>query len=108
MSNHLKSVSRRSILAGVAVLSAAAAQRRFNSRAQDEAPAAVASPSAGIGSIRPTGVGEVPSTGASRPGPADLVRERMIAVAVAPVGLSIESAGVDAGIEALRVVDGAM
>ena len=101
-------VTRRSFLAGIAILSALAAQRRFMSRAQDDAPAAIASPTAGIGSIQPTGVGDVPSTGASRPGPANMVRERIIVEPVAPVGLAVESAGIDAGIEALRVVDGVM
>lgn len=101
-------VTRRSILAGIALLSAAATQRRFISRAQDDAPATVASPTAGIGSIQPTGVGDVPSTGASRAGPANMVQERIIVEQIAPVGLSVEAAGIDAGIEALRVVDGVM
>ena len=108
MPDRLNAVSRRSIFAGIAVLGAVAAQGRFISRAQEDAPNAVASPAAGIGSIRSTGVGDVPSTGASRPGPADLVQERTIAAPIAPVGLAIETAGVDAGIEALRVIDGAM
>ena len=101
-------VTRRSILAGIALLSAAATQRRFISRAQDDGPAAVATPAADIGTIRPTGVGDVPSTGASRPGPANIVRERIIVEPVAPVGLAVEAAGIDAGIETLRVVDGVM
>jgi hypothetical protein len=101
-------VTRRSVLAGIALVSAAAAQRRFMVRAQDDAPVAVASPTAGISNIKPTGVGDVPSTGASRPGPADIVREQIIVEPVAPVGLTVEAAGIDAGIEALRVVDGAM
>ena len=101
-------VTRRSVLAGMALLSAAATQHRFVSRAQDDAPATVATPAAGIGSIRPTGVGDVPSTGASRPGPANIVQERIIVEPVAPVGLAVEAAGIDAGIEALRVVDGVM
>ena len=101
-------VTRRSVLAGIALLTAAAAQRQFVSRAQDDAPATVASPTAGIGSIKPTGVGDVPSTGASRPGPANIVKERIIAEPVAPVGLSVEAAGIDAGIEAMRVIDGVM
>ena len=101
-------ITRRTILAGVALLGATAAQRRLGSQAQDDAPAAVASPSASIGSIRSTGVGDVPSTGASRPGPADIVQARIIGEPVAPVGLTVEAAGIDAGIEALRVVDGAM
>ena len=101
-------MTRRTILAGVALLGATAAQRRLGSHAQDDAPAAVTSPSASIGSIRSTGVGDVPSTGASRPGPADIVQARIIGEPVAPVGLTVEAAGIDAGIEALRVVDGAM
>jgi len=101
-------VTRRSVLAGIALLTAAAAQRQFVSRAQDDAPATVASPTAGIGSIKPTGVGDVPSTGASRPGPANIVQELIIVEPVAPVGLSVEAAGIDAGIEAMRVIDGVM
>ena len=105
----LKSVgTRRALLAGIAVLTAAVTQRRFISRAQDDAPATVTSPTAGISRIQPTGVGDVPSTGASRPGPADIVRGRIIVEAVSPVGLSVEAAGIDADIEALRVVDGVM
>jgi sortase (surface protein transpeptidase) len=36
------------------------------------------------------------------------VRARIIVEPVAPVGLTVEAAGIDAGIEPLRVVDGAM
>jgi hypothetical protein len=100
-------VTRRSLLAGVALLTAATAHRIVTAAAQEVTPAAIATPAAGS-SIRPTGVGDVPSTGASRPGPADLVLERMRSAVVAPVGLAVEAAGIDAGIEALRVVDGAM
>lgn len=79
--------------------------------AQDDAtpaPVAVGTPTAGSGLIRPTGLGPVPSTGASRPGPVNQVRNRTVSAVVSPVGLTIASAGVDAGIERLRVVDGAM
>ena len=79
--------------------------------AQDDAtpaPVAIGTPSAGSGLIKPTGLGPVPSTGASRPGPVNQVRSRAVTSVVSPVGLTIESAGVDAGIERLRVVDGAM
>ncbi len=101
-------LTRRSVLAGVAVLLAAAAHRIVTAQAQDGTPATVATPSAGSGGIRPTGVGEVPSTGTRRPGPANVALERMQSDTVSPIGLAIETAGVDAGIEALRVVDGAM
>ena len=105
--------TRRSIFASFAVLAFAAAQRalapvRNISLAQDATPATVASPSPDNGAIQPTGIGAVPSTGASRPGPVSQVRERNIVEAIAPVGLTVESAGIDAGIEALRVVNGAM
>ena len=36
------------------------------------------------------------------------MRARIIVAPVAPVGLTVEAAGIDAGIEPLRVVDGAM
>jgi hypothetical protein len=71
-------------------------------------PVAVATPPAGGGGIQPVGVGEVPTTGASRPGPNDVVQSRLAPAQVAPVGLAVEKAGIDAGIESLRVVDGAM
>ncbi len=100
-------VTRRALLGGVGVLPATVTHRLITARAQDATPAAVATPSAGS-SIRPTGVGDVPSTGARRPGPANVVLERMQSDVVAPVGLAIETAGIDAGIEALRVIDGAM
>jgi sortase (surface protein transpeptidase) len=38
----------------------------------------------------------------------NVVRAGVIVEPVAPVGLAVEAAGIDAGIEALRVVDGAM
>jgi hypothetical protein len=96
------------VVAGVAVLAVTVTHRFFTATAQDATPAAVATPAAGSGGIQPTGVGDVPSTGARRPGPADVALERMRAEVVAPVGLAIEAAGIDAGIETLRVVDGAM
>lgn len=100
-------VTRRSLVAGVTVLAVASAHRIVTVGAQEATPAAVATPAAGS-SIRPTGVGDVPTTGARRPGPANVALERMRSDIVAPVGLAVESAGIDAGIEALRVIDGAM
>src|SRR5215211_6498356 len=107
MPDQSRVVTRRSLLAGVAVLAATATHRFATARAQDATPATVATPAAGSTGIQPTGVGDVPSTGARRPGPADVALDRQAAV-VAPVGLAIEAAGIDAGIETLRVVDGAM
>ncbi|MBA2598218.1 MAG: class F sortase [Chloroflexota bacterium] len=100
--------NRRTLVAGLTVLGATAVRGIIGANAQDDAPLSVSTPAAGIGTIRPTGVGDVPSTGASRPGPANRVRETNIVLPIAPVGLAIETAGIDAGIEALRVVDGAM
>ncbi len=71
-------------------------------------PVAIASPAATFGGIRPTGVGEVPTTGARRPGPANSVGSPVRPEGVAPIELTIDKAGIDAGIETLRVVDGAM
>ena len=99
-------VPRRSLLGGVAILAVAAAHRIVTVSAQDATPAAIATPS--VSGIQPTGIGDVPSTGASRPGPANVALNRLRSDVVAPVGLAIESAGIDAGIESLRVVDGAM
>jgi hypothetical protein len=103
-------LTRRSVLAGVAVLAVTATHRLVTARAQDATPtpAAVATPSAGRGGIQPTGVGDVPSTGARRPGPENLALDRLRSDVVAPVGLAIEAAGIDASIETLRVIDGAM
>lgn len=99
-------VTRRSILAGFAVLAVCAAHRILTVNAQDATPAAIATPS--VSGIKPTGVGDVPSTGARRPGPANVDLDRLRSDVVAPVGLAIESIGIDAGIETVRVIDGAM
>lgn len=100
-------LTRRAALAGLALFAAVRARSPFVSRAQGT-PAAVASPPAGTGGILPVGVGEVPSNGGRRPGPVSLIRFRSGAPIVEPVGLQIEKAGIDAGIEKSRVVDGAM
>ena len=101
-------ITRRSVLAGGALLAAAAVHRIVSASAQEATPAVVATPAAGSGGIRPTGVGEVPSTGARRPGPANVALERLRSDTAAPIGLAIQTAGIDAGIEALRVTDGTM
>jgi len=106
MPDRLHPVTRRSLLGGVAILAVAAAHRIVTVSAQDATPAAIATPS--VSGIQPTGIGDVPSTGASRPGPANVALNRLRSDVVAPVGLAIEAAGIDAGIENLRVVDGAM
>jgi hypothetical protein len=106
MSDSSHGITRRSFFAAVAVLTVAAAHRFLTASAQDATPAAIATPS--ISGIRPTGTGDLPSTGASRPGPANITLDRIRSDVVAPVGLAIEPAGIDAGIENLRVVDGAM
>lgn len=56
-----------------------------------------------------TRLGEVPSTGARRPGPVDQAPLQAVrAPGLTPIALEIERAGIDAAIEPLRVVDGAM
>ncbi|MDF2761241.1 MAG: peptidase sortase [Thermomicrobiales bacterium] len=107
MPDQLHQLTRRSFLAGAALLAVAAAHRIVTAGAQEATPAAIATPAAG-NNIRPTGVGDVPSTGARRPGPANVALDRLQFDTIAPVGLAVEAAGIDAGIEALRVVDGAM
>jgi sortase A len=73
--------------------------------AQDPSEAAPATPAP----ILSTLTGEVPTTGARRPGPFDLApAEQQRETGVAPLSIQIEDAAVDAGIETLRVVDGAM
>ena len=100
-------LTRRAFAVLLAAGGAAALSSRQRGQAQEATPAAVASPAAGS-LIRPTDAGEVPSSGASRPGPAGRVAPPLSRATVAPIGLAIEKAGVDAAIENLRVVDGAM
>ncbi|MCC7023791.1 MAG: class F sortase [Thermomicrobiales bacterium] len=106
-------MSRRAIVVSAAAAALGVARLRPLGRVvaqEGEAatPAVIGTPPAGIGAIRSTREGPVPSTGGSRPGPAGRVQELPSAPVVAPVGLTIPSAGVDAGIERLRVVDGDM
>lgn len=109
----MRRVSRRALVAGAAIALLGVARSHPFGRAiaqeQDEGtPATIGTPPSGIGSIRSTREGAVPSTGGSRPGPVGRVQELPSAPIVAPIGLAIPSAGVDAGIERLRVVGGAM
>lgn len=103
-------VTRRSLLAGASLALAAALSARYAGapHAQESTPTAIGTPAPGISTIRPTTTGDVPSTGASRPGPANMVTSPVVTDIVAPIGLAVVSAGIDAGIENLRVVDGAM
>jgi hypothetical protein len=97
--------SRRAAIA-VAGLAALGAVRR-PSRAQDSEQV-VASPQ-GSAPIISTRTGEVPSTGARRPGPFD--QAPLAAVrppGLVPVALRVERAAIDAPIEPLLVIDGAM
>jgi LPXTG-site transpeptidase (sortase) family protein len=94
--------SRRLALALAAALVPVTARL---ARAQEQV---VTSPSESAPIIS-TRTGEVPTTGARRPGPVDqapLLAER--APGLAPVSLVVENAGIDAQIEPLRVVDGVM
>jgi hypothetical protein len=111
MTLRLRLTRRQVMIAAGGSLSTILARAHIVVHAQDDAtpaPVAVGTPTAGSGLIKPTGLGPVPSTGASRPGPVNHVRSRAVSPVISPVGLAIESAGVDAGIERLRVVDGAM
>jgi hypothetical protein len=111
MTLRLRLTRRQVMIAAGGILAAMLPRTDTQVLAQDDAtpaPVAVGTPTAGSGLIKPTGIGPVPSTGASRPGPVNQVRGRAVSPVIAPVGLTIESAGVDAGIERLRVVDGAM
>ena len=94
--NERRPTTRRALLATVAVIATGIG----TTRAQESTPEAIATPTAMDGLIHPTGVGEVPSTGASRPGPADEVTDMVAREVISPIGLTIEIAGVDAGIEA--------
>lgn len=96
---------RRHLLA-LAIIGVTLAPTPFAVQAQDEPADAEGTPPAMIVS---TLTGEVPTTGAQRPGPfniapSDAGRKR----GVVPLSLRIDDAAVDAGVEALRVVDGAM
>ncbi|MEZ4562091.1 MAG: hypothetical protein R2853_05100 [Thermomicrobiales bacterium] len=111
MTLRLRLTRRQAVIAAGGSLAMLLARPGALTQAQEvatPAPVAVGTPTAGSGLIKPTGLGAVPSTGASRPGPVNQVRNRTISAVVSPVGLTIPSAGVDAGIEPLRVVDGAM
>ena len=56
-----------------------------------------------------TRIGEVPTTGGRRPGPFDQAPPAVVRRAgVRPLAIQIEQAAVDAEVEALQVVDGAM
>lgn len=107
----VKTYTRRGLLAGAALLFAGVMTQRPRQddvRAQDGTPTTIGTPAPGDSAIRPTNSGEIPTTGADRPGPVNYVRAPERFEVIAPVGLSIESAGIDAGIENLRVVNGAM
>ena len=104
-------VSRRGFAAVLPLLGLAVAGRF--ARAQDDPAAEPAEMVAPVSPESPvivsTGRGEVPSFGGRRPGPFDQPSLRPTGRAgVEPVGLRIDRIGVDAGIEALRVVDGRM
>lgn len=63
----------------------------------------------GSAPIISTRTGEVPSTGARRPGPVDQAPlQAARAPGLAPVALLIERAAIDAAIEPLKVIDGTM
>ena len=101
--------SRRLVVAALPAAAIVAATRL--TEAQDDPATAesvvpVAPESATIVS---TGRGEVPSFGGRRPGPFDQPSLRPSGqVGVEPVGLRIDTIGVDAGVEALQVIDGLM
>lgn len=99
--------SRRRLLAAALAAPLAATWVRIG-RAQD-APAPIVPVAPQNATIIATGRGEVPTFGGRRPGPFDRPApgdER--ARGIAPVGVRIDAIGVDAGIERLQVVDGAM
>jgi LPXTG-site transpeptidase (sortase) family protein len=58
--------------------------------------------------IESTKFGEMPTTGGLRPGPIGLDPVKAKSAGVAPVSIRIEKAGVDAEVEQLEIVDGAM
>ena len=104
----IERINRRALLIAAATVAGGAIYFPKATPAQETATPTIATPSAAIGGISPVGVGEVPTTGTRRPGPAQLDLSTFQPVTVEPVGLAIETAGVDAGIEALRVVEGAL
>ena len=108
MSTHLSAsdrTTRRRLLAAVAAAGAMLPALRGAALAQEATPPAAQ----GSPRIVSTGRGEVPSFGGRRPGPvAQPAPRRERAAGVAPTGLRIEQAGVDAPVEALRVADGAL
>ncbi|MBA2277060.1 MAG: class F sortase [Chloroflexia bacterium] len=98
---------RRSRRWAIGILAAAAvgAGRLIPALAQDEE----GTPEAQESSIQPSTVGELPTTGALRPGPVGMEPPAPASARAArPVSLQIEVVGVDAEVETLNIVDGVM
>ncbi len=103
--------SRRWALGAIAV-SALGAGRLLPTVAQDDGTAtetATETETDVEAAIQPNTVGELPTTGASRPGPVGAEPPTLAPVrATRPSVIIIEQAGVDAEIETLHIVDGVM
>lgn len=71
--------------------------------------AADPTPTPAIQSIQSTSVGEMPSTGALRPGPVGLQPPQVTShLATAPIAIRIDKAQVDAEVETLNITNGVM
>jgi sortase (surface protein transpeptidase) len=62
----------------------------------------------GTPAIQSNAVGEMPTTGALRPGPVGQQPPEAVSTATIPTSIIVETAGIDAEIEALNIVDGKM
>jgi hypothetical protein len=58
--------------------------------------------------IQHTGVGEMPTTGALRPGPVGQQPLESVVTTAIPSGIIVDAAGIDAEVESLSIIDGKM
>ena len=91
--------TRRRLLGMLGLATGAGAVAGVPALAQDSTPESTPS----ISSNQP---GEMPSTGALRPGPVGQQPPASAAVTTVPVSIIVEAAGIDAEIEALDIVNG--
>ena len=94
---------------GVLGASLVGAARLVPTLAQEQGEGAASTPEAEEEAIQPSTVGELPTTGALRPGPVGMEPPAPASSqAATPASLQIEALGVDAEVETLNIVDGVM
>jgi LPXTG-site transpeptidase (sortase) family protein len=101
--------SRRRVLGLLGVAGAAGAVATAGAITHRAASAADPTPTPAIQSIQTTSVGEMPSTGALRPGPVGQQPAQVTShIATTPVTIRITAAQVDAEVESLDITNGVM